>query len=196
MKKLKKRRSPAPIYACMPHAHQALGWRGRRGIAPDGGAARGREVRSARSRSGLVGATRRGRGRRPGPRRRATGDRRGTAPRGPAGSGHPGQPPGPATSATDGQRSHSWADTRQRACQSETQTSPTVSCRSVLMGGQGAEFEALGTRTPSRCIVRALTRTRPTGQLNPAASGHVGGVAPASDHRQRHLQPVPPNEAP
>jgi hypothetical protein len=40
----------------------------------------------------------------------------------------------------------------------------------VSMGGQGAEFEALGTRTPSRCIVRALTRTRPTGELNPAAS--------------------------
>lgn len=164
-----------------------VAWQGR-GIAPDGGAARGREVRSAPVSIRGLGATR--------PDVDDHDDRRGTAPRGPAGSGHPGQPPGPATSATDGQRSHSWADTRQRACQSETQTSPTVSCRSVLMGGQGAEFEALGTRTPSRCIVRALTRTRPTGQLNPAASGHVGGVAPASDHRQRHLQPVPPNEAP
>jgi hypothetical protein len=126
----------------MPHAHQALGWRGRRGIAPDGGAARGREVRSARSRSGLVGATRRGRGRRPGPRRRATGDRRGTAPRGPAGSGHPGQPPGPATSATDGQRSHSWADTRQRACQSETQRLSAV--RIGVDGRSGRRVRGVG----------------------------------------------------
>ena len=51
------------------------------------------------------------------------------------------------------------------------------------MGGQGSVFEGSGARTPSRRVARALTRARSIGELNPAASSHAGGVAPATDHR-------------
>ena len=63
--------------------------------------------------------------------------------------------------------------------------------RCEWMGGQGSVFEGSGARTPSRRVARALTRARSIGELNPAASSHAGGVAPATDHRDRATRKQP-----